>query len=74
MPFSKTPGRLKAYIRPWTQRGMSRISGLRNDMNKEPFIKNEKSTIDVLISRLNKNIIVPLILDINGYRVCIPFG
>ena len=46
-------------------KAMSRISGLRNDMNKEPFIKNEKST-DVLISILSKqNIIVPLILDIN---------
>ena len=37
----------------WISRAMFRISGLRNDMNKttkELFIKNEKSTIDVLVS------------------------
>ena len=38
-------------------RGMSRITGLHNDTNKEPFIKNEKSKKDVsfLLNKIYKS-------------------
>ena len=42
---------------------MSRISELRNDMNKEPFMKKEISTVFDFLSK--QNIIVSLILHIN---------
>ena len=45
---------------------MSRISGLRNDMNKRTFYKEQKIN-NICFDFLSKqNITVPLILDING--------
>ena len=45
---------------------MSRISGLRNDMNKRTFYKERKIKINRCFNFLSKqNIIVPLILDTN---------
>ena len=47
------------------RRAMSRISGLRNDMNKRTFNKDRKINNRCFYFLSNQNIIVPLILDIN---------
>ena len=44
---------------------MSRISGLRNDMNKRTFYKERKINNRSFDFLSKQNIIVPLILDIN---------
>ena len=44
---------------------MSRISGLRNDMNKRTFYKKRKINNRCFDFLSKQNIIVPLILDIN---------
>ena len=46
-------------------RAMSRISGLRNDMNKKTFYKERKINNRCFDFLSKQNIIVPLILDIN---------
>ena len=44
---------------------MSRISGLRNDMNKRTFYKERKINNRCFDFLSKQNIIVPLILDMN---------
>ena len=44
---------------------MSRISGLRNDMNNRTFYKERKINKRCFDFLSKQNIIVPLILDIN---------
>ena len=46
-------------------RAMSRISGLRNDMNKRTIYKERKINNRCFEFLSEQNIIVPLILDIN---------
>ena len=48
---------------------MSRISGLRNDMNKRTFYKERKINNRCFDFLSKQNMIVPLILDINDIRV-----
>ena len=48
-------------------RAMSRISRLRNDMNKRTFYKERKINNRSFDSLSKQNIIVPLILDINDF-------
>ena len=45
---------------------MSRISGLRNDMDKRTFYKERKINNRSFDFLSKQNIIVPLILDINA--------
>ena len=52
----------------WT-RAMSRMSGLRNDMNKRTFYKEQKINNRSFDFLSKQNIIVPLILDINGGHI-----
>ena len=47
--------------------GMSRISGLRNDMNKRTFYKKQKINKRRIHFLSKQNIKVPLILDIYEY-------
>ena len=47
---------------------MSRISGLRNDMNKRAFYKERKINNGSFDFLSKQNIIVPLILDINEFK------
>ena len=46
---------------------MTRVSGLRNDMNKGTFYKERKINNRCFDFLSKQNIIVPLILDINGW-------
>ena len=47
---------------------MSRISGLRNDMNKRTFYKERKINNRCFDFLSKQNIIVPLILDMNEIK------
>ena len=51
---------------------MSRISGLRNDMNKRTIYKERKINNRSFDFLSKQNIIVPLILDINDITEILP--